>query len=105
MMEKKQRRIDALEKQEHDQDTALDKLMAVANSKVKSAQEKANLEAKMKTEAFNKIVEMKTKKEMMMTLDEQFSIDYWKTKHDSLEKELQEMKDENLKILLMLSNQ
>jgi len=34
-MEKKQRRIDALEKQEHDQDTALDKLMAVANSKVK----------------------------------------------------------------------
>ena len=41
----------------------------------------------------------------MMTLDEQFSIEYWKTKHDSVEKELQEMKDENLKILLMLSNQ
>ena len=45
-------------------------MMAVANTKVKAAQEKIRVEAQMKNEAYNKIVEMKSQKEMMMTIDE-----------------------------------
>lgn len=49
----------------------------------------------MKTEAINKILEMKHQKEMITTLDEQMSAEYWKLKYEKLEKDLQEIREEN----------
>ena len=104
MIEQKQKRIDQLERKEYDQEYALDKLMTVANSKVRQAQEKQQLETAMKNEAFGKLLELQHQKEMMTTVDEQMQADYWKQKYESLEKELEEARDENLVLLLKLSS-
>ena len=41
---------------------------------------------------------------MLTTVDEQMQSDYWKQKYDMLEKETDELRDENLLLLLKLSS-
>jgi hypothetical protein len=95
MMDKKEKRITSLERQEMDQNVALDKLMQVANSKVRRAQEKADLERVVKEEAINKLLELKHQTSLVKTVDDHMTSDYWKEKHDVAVNSLLEAQEKN----------
>mmetsp|Transcript_12463 Transcript_12463/g.16869 ORF Transcript_12463/g.16869 Transcript_12463/m.16869 type:complete len:138 (+) Transcript_12463:503-916(+) len=80
MMERKEKRILALERADLENTAALDKAIHNADYRVKIAVGKANQEQQVKEEAINKILEMRNRQTLLNTEDETLTADFWQGK-------------------------
>ena len=96
MMERKEKRIRTLEANEHEQSVILDAKMKVAESRVKAAQAKVQIEAQAKEEAINKVLEIRHRNQLVSTQDETMTVEFWKNKWNDQQEKLNDLREENL---------